>query len=72
MIEANTIYLWQMPSGIDAMGFCASVPASIFVASGFSTGGQEYNHLSQNRYLHDLAGLAFFSFGKHLLPRFSA
>ena len=28
MIEADTTYLWQMPSCIDAKVLCASVPAS--------------------------------------------
>ena len=30
MIEANTTYLWQTPSGVDAKVLCASVSASLF------------------------------------------
>ena len=30
MIEVDTTYSWQMPGGIDAQDFCASVPASLF------------------------------------------
>lgn len=41
MIEVDTTYSWQMPSGVDAKSLCASIPGSstnnIHADTGIST-----------------------------------